>query len=230
MLLTKAVQNEQEARDMQRNKRKTKKVKVGSDMSIMKPSELLKMAADDRIRGVLYRESSSKGKRYTKMCERQELHNHSGLKTRQVSSGWWEERRHVLSCRQGKDSIQRKEHWRKEKDKQMQRQTTTHISQRQEQSKEGKAKESKNQSFTRRANARRKQERFHRWRAQQRANLCMLRRFLSCQRARHIRCFISFTSGTTWRKQFIFWIPELRSVCRKVTSSSRDAVVHLSGW
>ena len=72
---------EQEARKHAENQAQDTKVKVVSDMSMLKPSECWKMADDDRIRGVLQSESSSKGKgerqrpRRNKMFHPQELYS-----------------------------------------------------------------------------------------------------------------------------------------------------------
>ena len=52
--------NEQEAGTKQEKQAQGKKVKVVSDMSVVKPSELWNMAVDDRIRGVLQSGSISK--------------------------------------------------------------------------------------------------------------------------------------------------------------------------
>ena len=57
------VANEQLARaKAERLAGEKKKTKLLSDMSLMKPSELWKMAVDDRVRSLLKSESSQKGK------------------------------------------------------------------------------------------------------------------------------------------------------------------------
>ena len=55
------VANEQESRTNAEKQAKDKTVKLVSDMSLMKASELLKMAVDDRMCGLFQSESSSKG-------------------------------------------------------------------------------------------------------------------------------------------------------------------------
>ena len=72
-----------------------------------------------------------------------------------------------------------------------------------------------------------KQERFQRWRIEQRLEKCTLRQSQSHRRTRYIRCFEHLVgeagmsclySCHQWhralRKQFIFWLPMSRSVCR----------------
>ena len=56
-----------------------KKTKLLNDMSMMKPSELWKMAVDDRVRSLLKSKSSkkSKGKGKDKTFDPQKLYSHS---------------------------------------------------------------------------------------------------------------------------------------------------------
>ena len=56
------VANEQDARKKAERQTGEKKTKLLSDMFMMKPSELWKMAVDDRVQGLLKSESSQKGK------------------------------------------------------------------------------------------------------------------------------------------------------------------------
>ena len=65
------------ARKHAENQTQDKKVKMVSDMSLMRQSELRTLAVDDRIRGVLQSESTSKGKGKTKMFDSQELYSYA---------------------------------------------------------------------------------------------------------------------------------------------------------
>ena len=146
--------NEQEARTHAEKQAQGKNVKVASDMSEVKPSELWNMAVADRVRGVLQSGSISKGtgkgKGETKPFYPQELYtlhqDRSGRlmsKKRQVASGSWGERKHVQSCRPGKDSIRGKG-----KSKQI-----TSPKGKSRGKKSGEGKQSKHQSFTAKARA-----------------------------------------------------------------------------
>ena len=61
------------ARKHTENQTQDNKVKVVSDMPLMRQSDLCILAVDDRIRGVLQSESTSKGNGKTKMFDSQEL-------------------------------------------------------------------------------------------------------------------------------------------------------------
>ena len=104
-------------------------------------------------------------------------------KKRPVTSGSWLERKHVQSCRQGKDSIHKERAQAKGKrsDKRKARATNkTRLPKASAKERVGtKGEQSKDHSSTRKGKKQGlTQERFHRWRAQRRANMCMSRRSL----------------------------------------------------
>ena len=145
-------------------------MKVVSDMSLMRQSELRILAVDDRIRGVLQSESTSKGKGKkgkgkTKMFDPQELgslyKDHSGPSSEEQVGG-------LMS----KD-VRPQRTWRereKVRQRQRQEQSTKHIFCRQEQGKEYGQRQTiiRPSLHEKGPRQRQKEERFHRWRSNKR--------------------------------------------------------------
>ena len=209
-------------------------------MSSMKPSELWEMSLDERTRGVLQSESSSKGRAKVKAKEKPKCSTSQGLYSLYQNRGGplsEEEIEGLVSTNvkspagAGKKGNTSKATSKRttqtkgkstckgnklDKGKGKSRQPSTSPTCKSKEKSSGKGKQSKEPVL---ANARvKKQERFHIWRAQQRASLCMWGRSVSHQCVRHIRCFEELVAqagiSCMWSCHH-FGIPDLRSVCIK---------------
>ena len=172
------------------------------------------MAADDRVRSLLESESSlkgkgrGKGKGKNKTFDRQKLYSlhqdyNGSLSEDQIGqvmlqkkvkspSGSWGKNKHVESNQaKNRDLEWRGDHRHRKEVAPRKKQDPTQTSKSENKGKSSeKGKQANGHPFQRRGKRKsKKQERFHKWRIQQRVEKCTLRQSLSYQRARYRRCF-----------------------------------------
>ena len=172
-----------------------KKTKLLNEMSMMKPSELWKMAVDDRVRSLLKGESSQKGKGKGKGKGKiQNVYSQKLYSLYQDNNGPMSEdqveqvmlQKKTANPQRELGQSQARRHWQWKEVGPRERQDPSTSVEGQEQRKElWKGQASERSALPRKGTGQRqKQERFHRWRVQQRLEKCTLRQSQSYKRAR----------------------------------------------